>query len=111
MFIHKFSFVLYQVALDDLQTKVTQVLKQNQSSVTSRGHLQPDSDMLSEHVSNLSVEVKKLSDYVDQQSKNLAELVCLFQLPLIFFSKMLYILCIIYLSIYLFICLKYRERK
>nr|XP_058956439.1 ERC protein 2-like [Pocillopora verrucosa] len=62
------------VALDDLQTKVTQVLKQNQSSVTSRGHLQPDSDMLSEHVSNLSVEVKKLSDYVDQQSKNLAEL-------------------------------------
>lgn len=62
------------VALDDLQTKVTQVLRQNQSSVTSRGHLQPDSDMLSEHVSNLSVEVKKLSDYVDQQSKNLAEL-------------------------------------
>ena len=61
--------------------------------------------MLSEHVSNLSVEVKKLSDYVDQQSKNLAELVCLFQLPLIFFSKRLYILSIIYLSIYLFIYL------
>ena len=77
-------------------------MKQNQSSVTSRGHLQPDSDMLSDHVSNLSVEVKKLSDYVDQQSKNLAELVCLFQLPLIFFSKMLYILSIIYLFIYLF---------
>ena len=81
-------------------------MKQNQSSVTSRGHLQPDSDMLSEHVSNLSVEVKKLSDYVDQQSKNLAELVCLFQLPLIFFfSKMLYILSIIYLFIYLSIYL------
>ncbi|XP_022785214.1 uncharacterized protein LOC111325640 isoform X3 [Stylophora pistillata] len=62
------------VALDDLQTKVTQVLKQNHSSVISRGHLEPDSDMLSEQVSNLSLEVKKLSDYVDQQSKNLAEL-------------------------------------
>ena len=74
-------------------------MKQNQSSVTSRGHLQPDSDMLSEHVSNLSVEVKKLSDYVDQQSKNLAELVCLFQLPLIFFQN-----CFIFyvLFIYLF---------
>lgn len=85
-------------------------MKQNQSSVTSRGHLQPDSDMLSEHVSNLSVEVKKLSDYVDQQSKNLAELVCFFQLPLIFFFKnALYFKY--YLFIYLFICLKYRERK
>ena len=95
---------MYQVALDDLQTKVTQVLKQNQSSVTSRGHLQPDSDMLSEHVSNLSVEVKKLSDYVDQQSKNLAELVCLFQLPLIFFFKnALYFMY--YLFIYSFIYL------
>lgn len=62
------------VALDDLQTKVTQVLKQNHSSVISRGHLEPDSDMVSEQVSNLSLEVKKLSDYVDQQSKNLAEL-------------------------------------
>lgn len=81
-------------------------MKQNQSSVTSRGHLQPDSDMLSEHVSNLSVEVKKLSDYVDQQSKNLAELVCLFQLPLIFFFKNA-----LNFMYYLFICLKPRERK
>ena len=72
----KYCFV-YQVTIDELQTEVSQILRPNHSSVVSRGHLDADSEGVSEHVFNLTVVVTKLSDDVEQHSRNLAELVCL----------------------------------
>ncbi|XP_078354119.1 uncharacterized protein LOC144638743 isoform X3 [Oculina patagonica] len=60
--------------VDELQTKVSQSLKPNHSSVVSRGHLEADNMGVSEQVFNLSAIVTKLTDDVERHSKNLAEL-------------------------------------
>ena len=56
---------------------MSESLSPNHSSVVSRGHLEADTDGVSEKVFNLSVIVTKLSDDVEQHSNHLAELVCL----------------------------------
>ena len=60
-----------------MQTKVSESLSPNHSSVVSRGHLEADTDGVSEKVFNLSIIVTKLSDDVERHSNHLAELVCL----------------------------------
>lgn len=56
---------------------MSESLSLNHSSVVSRGHLEADTEAVSEKVFNLSVIVTKLSDDVEQHSNHLAELVCL----------------------------------
>lgn len=56
---------------------MSESLSLNHSSVVSRGHLEADTEAVSEKVFNLSVIVTKLSDDVEQHSSHLTELVCL----------------------------------
>lgn len=56
---------------------MSESLNPNHSSIVSRGHLEADTERVSEKVFNLSVIVTKLSDDIERHSKNLAELVCL----------------------------------
>ena len=70
-----YSCIACQVTVDSLQTKVSQMLKPNHSSVVSRGHLGEDHEGVLNHVFNLSIDVTKLSEDVHQHSRKLAELV------------------------------------
>ena len=69
-------FVEFQATIDDLQTKVSQILKPNHSSVVSRGHLGEKKEDISYHLLNLTVDVTKLSEDMRKHSRKLAELVC-----------------------------------